>query len=403
MTFDRWKRGVPVEGKTIFTKTVRLMAVAVIASIILSAIRGVGGLADPITGLNDAYSWGVWKTFNVMTLTALGSGALGIGAAVWLFHRENLHQVMRVALLTSFLFYTAGLLALFVDVGRPWNFWNMMLPWRWNTHSALWEVALCMPTYCFLFLAFENLPPVLERIAEKSGPEMRRRIEGLMPLMKKIYPYMVGGAFILPAMHQSSLGALMLLAGTQLHPLWQTQMLPLLYLVQAGICGIACVIFVLIVSCLTWKRPLDKAVLGELGNLLSWTILVWVAMRLIDVVVRGEVGKAFEPNLFALIFWIENLSVTIPAIVLRRPEMREDMQWLFRMVIPAGLGGLLYRFVPTTIAYTPNGNWMYFPSFMEFAISFGYITLAVMVYNIAVKVLPILPAPLSPKMFRARA
>ncbi len=43
-------------------------------------------------------------------------------------------------------------------------------------------------------------------------------------------------------MHQSSLGALMLLSGHKLNILWQTPALPGFYLVQAGICGMAFVI-----------------------------------------------------------------------------------------------------------------------------------------------------------------
>jgi len=41
---------------------------------------------------------GIWKTFNVMTLTALGSGPLALGIAAWVFNRQKLHVVMRTAL-----------------------------------------------------------------------------------------------------------------------------------------------------------------------------------------------------------------------------------------------------------------------------------------------------------------
>jgi Ni/Fe-hydrogenase subunit HybB-like protein len=39
--------------------------------------------------MNDAYGWGIWKTFNVMVLTALGSGAFAIGIAAWVFRRKR--------------------------------------------------------------------------------------------------------------------------------------------------------------------------------------------------------------------------------------------------------------------------------------------------------------------------
>jgi Ni/Fe-hydrogenase subunit HybB-like protein len=145
--------------------------------------------------------------------------------------------------------------ALGFDVGRPWNFYHVLLPWNWNLHSALLEVSVCMTAYVAIFLLYENLPSVL--------PERWfRRI-------KPLYPFMVAAAFLLPAMHQSSLGSLMVIAGTKVHPLWQTQMLPLFYLIQAIVCGFASLIIILMVACLVWRRPLDIPVLATLA------ILVW--------------------------------------------------------------------------------------------------------------------------------
>jgi Ni/Fe-hydrogenase subunit HybB-like protein len=67
-------------------------------------------------------------------------------------------------------------------------------------------------------------------------------------------------------LHQSSLGSLMVIAGTKVHPLWQTQMLPAFYLMQAVVCGFASLIVILIVSCMAWKRPLDVPILATLAK-----------------------------------------------------------------------------------------------------------------------------------------
>ena len=136
--------------------------------------------------------------------------------AAWVFNRHQLHVVMRTALVTGFLFYATGLVALDFDVGRPWNFWNICSPWRWNTHSAMLEVAVCMPLYCAVFLAFENLPwswstlYYTRRRRDPGGPACAPA-----PYLRRIYPFMITGAYVLPLMHQSSLGGLLLLAGRQ--------------------------------------------------------------------------------------------------------------------------------------------------------------------------------------------
>jgi Ni/Fe-hydrogenase subunit HybB-like protein len=56
---------------------------------------------------------------------------------------------------------------------------------------------------------------------------------------------------VLPMMHQSSLGSLLIVFGTQIHPLWQTMLLPLIFLLSAITIGYAVVLFE---SCLSAAR-----------------------------------------------------------------------------------------------------------------------------------------------------
>ncbi len=196
--------------------------------LVLTAYRELAGLG-PVSGMNDAFGWGIWKTFNVMVLTALGSGAFAVGIAAWVFRRKKLHALMRMALLTSFLAYACGLLLLGIDAGRPWNFYWIVFPWKWNMHSPLAEVAICMSIYAMIPLAVENIPPVLERLWYFDS-RLRPGVERLENALALVFPWIIAAAYLLPGMHQSSLGALMLLAGERVHPLWQTPFLPLLYL-----------------------------------------------------------------------------------------------------------------------------------------------------------------------------
>jgi Ni/Fe-hydrogenase subunit HybB-like protein len=389
-----WQRGVPVVEAPLLTPATVLLFGLGAAGVVLAMMR-LGGALGEYTALNDVYAWGVWKTFNVMTLTALGSGGLAVGFAAWVLDRRRLHVVMRTALITSFLFYATGLAALAVDVGRPWNFWNLLVPSHWNQHSPLFEVALAMPLYCVVFLAFENSPALVEYIWYRGSPRARRIIRAWQPRMRRIYPYMIGAAYLLPLGHQSSLGALLLLAGGKLDPLWQTPLLPLLYLIQAFACGFAFVMFILMASCLTWRRPLDMAVLSELGNLLSWTSLAWLALRFGDLWFRGHLLGAFRLDRLSGFFWLENALIFIPALVLRSDAYRKTPRVVFRMAVAACAGGMLYRFTPTTLSFNAGRTSLYFPSVSELFISVGFISCALGAFTLAVKWLAILPAPLS--------
>jgi Ni/Fe-hydrogenase subunit HybB-like protein len=388
---NHWQRGVPVFREPVITRTLLFFVALAALGLGLALVRFFSPLG-PFSGMNDAYAWGIWKTFNVMTLTALGSGPLAVGMAAWVFNRQKLHKVMRTALVTGFLFYATGLLALGFDVGRAWNFWNILLPWRWNAHSAMLEVAVCMPLYCAVFLAFENLPLILERLYYTGGDATRATLRGAAPFLRRIYPFVITGAYLLPLMHQSSLGGLLLLAGDKIHPLWQTPFLPLLYLLAAGVAGLGFVTFVLLIACLRYSRPLDLEDLGELGSLLSWVCFVFLAVRFGDLTWRGQLGAAFALDKMSVLFLVETALILVPAVVLRSRAARETPRTLLNMATVACLGGTYYRFVPTTIAFNPGRYVSYFPALPEVLIALGYIALAVAAFGVVVKFFAVLPA-----------
>ncbi|HXJ87319.1 MAG TPA: Ni/Fe-hydrogenase cytochrome b subunit [Candidatus Binatia bacterium] len=391
---NHWQRGVPVYREPVIETPLLFFGAWALLGSMLALARLFSPLG-PFAGMNDAYAWGIWKTFNVMTLTALGSGPLAIGMAAWVFNRTKLHVVMRTALLSGFLFYAAGLLALGGDVGRPWNLWHLILPWNWNAHSAMLEVAVCMPLYCAIFLGFENLPMLLERIYYTGNGRVKTTLRRWGPRLRRVYPYMIVGAYVLPLMHQSSLGGLLLLAGDKIYPLWQGPALPLLYLLAAFVCGSGFVTFVLLIACLRYSRRLDIGVLSELGNVISASCFVFLGVRFADLIVRGQIARAFSFDSMSLLFLLETALILAPAIALRSRKRREIPRHLLILAISACLGGMTFRYIPTTVAFSPAHRAMYFPSTPELLISIGYISLVLATFGVVVKYFAVLPGELS--------
>jgi len=387
---NHWQRGVPVYREPAVTPALLFFAALAAVGFTLALVRFFSPLGR-FSGMNDAYAWGIWKTFNVLTLTALGSGPLAVGLAAWVFNRRKLHMVMRTALVSGFLFYSTGLIALGFDVGRAWNFYNILLPWRWNTESAMLEISFCMPVYAAVFLAFENLPLVLERFYYTGAVATKAFLRKCAPPLRRIYPFMITGAYVFPLMHQSSLGGLLLLAGDKIHPLWQTPFLPLLYLLAAGFCGLGFVTFLLLMACLHYSRPLDIGVLGELGKLLSGMCILFLAVRFGDLVWRGQLHSAFALDKWSLLFLFETALILVPAVALRSEVVRETPRSLLNMATLACLGGLMFRFIPTTIAYAPARKAVYFPSLPELLMTVGYISLGIAAFGLAVKYFAVLP------------
>jgi len=388
-----WRRMLEIP-EPVLTRPFWLMVAFAALGFLLCTIREFVGL-HAVTALNDGYSWGLFKNFNVTTLTALGSGGYAMALLTYICNQGRFHSLMRTALLTSILSYTAGMLALAVDIGRPWNLFFMVDPWTWNPHSILWEVAFCMTAYVMIALDFENLAPLMERLEDEGMPKLVRDVAGYAKrFVKTAYPYGVALALALPTMHQSSLGSLMLLGGTRVHPLWQTHLLPLFYVVMAFILGIAFVELVVMASCAVWRRPIDRHMLASLSNIVSWTTAVWLAIRFADIAIRGQLGAALRFDFYSLLFLAETALIAVPALALRSASRRLDPARAFPVLCVLTIGGMLYRYTPTTIAFRPGEGYHYFPSVPELLISIGFIGLAMMGYLFTVKRFAILPATL---------
>ena len=84
---EQWQRAVPVFDVPLWTAPFKVMCGLGAIAFGLVTYRELAGLG-PASGMNDAYAWGIWKTFNTMTLTGLGSGGFAIGIAAWLFKRR---------------------------------------------------------------------------------------------------------------------------------------------------------------------------------------------------------------------------------------------------------------------------------------------------------------------------
>jgi Ni/Fe-hydrogenase subunit HybB-like protein len=281
-----------------------------------------------------------------------------------------------------------------VDVGRPWNMYLVLMPWRWNYHSPLLEVAVCMPLYAMFPLFLENIPPVLEWVHE-FRPNFRPLVEKATAVMSKFYPLVVGLAYLLPAMHQSSLGALMLLAGDRVHPLWQTPFLPLLYVWAAAFMGFSCVAGTLLFCAIMWKRPMDLDILQELSRITCYVIVAWLVFRFSDLLVNGKIPLAFQFNQFAVLFWIEMVILVVAAVTLFDSAKLKNARMMFHAHLITAIGGMMYRFDPTTLAFKPKSGAFYFPTAMEILVALGFVSFAVAVFIVAAKKLAIIPAPIS--------
>jgi Ni/Fe-hydrogenase subunit HybB-like protein len=185
----------------------------------------------------------------------------------------------------------------------------------------------------------------------------------------------------------------MLLAGPRVQALWQTPFLPLLYVGAATFMSFGCVAGTTMLCCLVWKRVMDMEVLDEAARICAWTIFAWLAVRNLDLLFRGSLFTAFRFTRYAGIFWIETFLIGYGGWLLLQSLKNRKLRTMFLGYAISSVGGMLYRFSPTTLAYMPGPDAMYFPSVIELLIALGFAATGIAVFLVMVKLFAILPAP----------
>ena len=85
--------------------------------------------------------------------------------------------------------------------------------------------------------------------------------------------------------------------------------------------------------------------------------------------------------------------------MLRKSVIKRSPRAMFYGALLATVGGMLYRFDPTTTAFQPKAGAIYFPSVIELLISIGFMSMGIAIFIFLAKVLPILPGSI--KMWHA--
>jgi len=325
-----------------------------------------------------------------VTGTALACGGYALAILIYVVNRGQYHPMIRPAILTSALGYSMAGLSIVFDVGRPWLLYRVPLWFRhWNLHSVLFEVAMCVMAYV-LVCWIEVSPAFLEKFEAGPPNVLQKASKAILPPLRKAMPWIIALGLLLPTMHQSSLGSLMLLTGKKLHPLWSTPLLPLLFLISCIGMGYAAVVFESTLSSRAFKRPRESRMLAGLAKAMIPILLVFFVLRVLDLVLRGKVGLLFTPDRHAFLFWLEAVLFLAPVFMLRRETQRLDPGNLFRAAMLMMAAGGLYRFDTFLLAFHPGVQYAYFPSVFETLTTLGIVAFEVLAYIVIVKRFPIL-------------
>ena len=415
-------------SKPLWTGFNKLMAALMAFGGISMLARFALGLGGS-TGLNDTYAWGLWIVFDLVWI-AVAAGAFATAGLIYVFRREDLYSIGRSAVLMGLLSYSFVTVTLLADLGLPWHFWQLGV--QAPEHSAMFEVSWCVGLYVTV-LATEFLPVLFEGIGLKAGMETWKKWAPIyvvfamtlfVYLMSRNLVYAAGAAAVfgimayayrtrpgekpvpvmlaiaavtLSSMHQSSLGSLFLLMPDKLDHLWWSPVMPVYFFLSSIAAGTALMVVIEMWVAKAYSRPLRTQQLAAMGKVALGAMAVYLAFRLGDVALRGQLGAAFS-GAKGMMFLVEIVvGGIVPVAMLASAANRENPRMLFTASL-LGTLGIVFNRINVVVgamklpgAAPGNLPLSYTPSVFEWGISIGLIAATIFLYGVAVRRLPVLP------------
>ncbi len=365
------------------------------------------------TNLSDAYPWGIWIAVDVASGVALAAGGFTTAFLVEIAGAHRYHRLLRPALLTAMLGYTFVVIGLLADLGRYYNVWHPMMPSMWQGSSVLFEVGMCVMAYLNVLYA-EFAPLVVERFKGRvamPGPLalLNAPVEALLGLLdlflRRILVLLIIAGVVLSCLHQSSLGTLMLIAPSKVHPLWYTPISPLLFLLSAIAVGFPMVIFESMLAARSFRLPRETDLLASLARFTPMLLGLYLAVKAVDLTLRQAWGHLATGSFEATMFMVEvGAGVALPLVLLAVPRIRRSEAGLFSAATLVIAGVVLNRVNVFLVAYRPNlPAERYIPSPLEVAVTVGLISALVLVYRACVLLFPVVTAPVGAVPAETRA
>jgi Ni/Fe-hydrogenase subunit HybB-like protein len=352
---------------------------------VLTVMRFTQGIGA-VTNLDNNNPWGVWIGFDLLCGVALAAGGYVTSAACYLFGLKRYHSAVRPAILTAFLGYALVVLALHYDVGRPWR-----LPYpifvSQGTSSLLFEVGLCVFLYLTV-LFIEFTPAAFEWLGLKK----------IRALVVKLTLVLTIFGVVLSTLHQSSLGALFMIAPSKLHPLWYSNYLPVYFFISSMFAGMSMVIFESTLAHRYLSRHMDDThhreafgVAMGFAKAAAFVMAGYLSIKLVGIAIDGH--WQYLTTGWGMWYLLEVIGfVALPAILFAMGVREKNLTFVRWAAAWTVLGIVLNRLNISMIAFNYHlpSDQRYFPSLMEIGTSVFIVTLGIVIYRFVTTRMPVL-------------
>ena len=371
-----------------------------------------------ITNMRDYALWGVYISNFVffVAISLVGSlvtAILRLSGATWSTPLTRIAEVIAVAAIIM-----AGL-TIIIDMGRPERIYNIFLHGRLQS-PIIWDV-LVISTYLFIsimLLFFPLLPDfaILKKYYAKE-PKLSKWY-GILSLNWK-------GNKVQKTLYNKSINTLSILIipvafgihtvtawlfATTYRPGWDSSNFGPYFIAGAFVAGAGAVVVIMFVLRKVYhlEEYITDMHFDKMGKLLVLLCLVYLYFNVNEYLVPAykttteEAAHLYDLFVgdYAILFWSAIIGgLVIPTLILLFPKGRKPLP-LFLVGILVVVGAWWKRFIIVTptllhpflpIQGVPKSWHSYFPSGLEWMITFGTLASALLIMTLLFRYLPIIP------------
>jgi len=373
-------------------------AVVVVAGLVLWAMQLSGGMVQ--TGIRNLNSWGLYIT-SFMFFVGLSAGGLIISSVPKAFGVAGFGGISKVAVMSSIACTVAAIGMVVVDLGQPARLWELFA--YSNLGSPLmWDI-LVLGTYLILSCVY-----LWAQVRADAG-KMSHTALRVISVVALVYAVLV---------HSVTAWIFGLQVGREM---WHTALLAPWFVSSALVCGTALVICIAIGLRRAGYLQLDQANIVKLAKLLGAFVLVDLYFFGCDLLTEAfpmgsglDVVTMLVSGSLAPFFWTEIAGCALCAVICLAPALRTNallvagsllaIVGIFCKRVQLLVGGFqlpnLDMAAPLTsmhhVAWDAGltgiyGGMVYWPTPLEFGVTAGVVALAVLVFLLGVKFLPLRP------------
>lgn len=356
-----------------------------------------------VTNMSNSVPWGLWITLDLSAI-ALGAGAFTLSAIVYLFGLKNFQPIVRLALLVGVTGYTAALLTLVMDIGRPDRFWHPLV--YWNVHSVLWEIVWCITLYLGIMIV--EFAPVIADLPFFSRWSWIHRLGNTI---HKGAPVMAFFGLAISLLHQSSLGATYGIVKAR--PIWFKPSMPIMFILSAVAVGPA--IPMALAHIIEWvrgKKNIAHNLLRTIARFSGFGLLAYGYVKFWDLLAVNYYGgmpavdEAWyllgDQTSYGFSFWVGEIiiGIILPAIFFLVPRFNRKPPYLVLGTMMGVVGILFNRWNITVsglivpLAYSPGVLYRpeavsYWPNLVEWGVGVGIVGYILLMLTLGIRFLPL--------------